>query len=108
MSITQAEIESICRMARVPLTAEESEWMSGDLRKILLRLEALDRIELEGVAPLETLFERSAPLRADEAGAEPLVRPLSELAPAWEEGFFVVPRVAALDGEAQLDAEVAP
>lgn len=82
--------------------------MGEDLGKILLRLEALDRIELEGVAPLEALFERSAPLRADEVGAEPLARPLAELAPAWEEGFFVVPRVAALDGEAQLDVEVAP
>ncbi len=41
---------------------------------------------------------QSVGLRTDEPGPVPLARPPKELAPAFRDGFFVVPRLGAMEG----------
>jgi Asp-tRNA(Asn)/Glu-tRNA(Gln) amidotransferase C subunit len=39
-------------------------------------------------------------VREDVVGADALSRAVEEVAPDWRDGFFVVPRLAALDADA--------
>lgn len=99
MSITRKEIERIARLAHLALTEDEVESLGAELDSILDHMRELGSVSLDGVAPMEGALETAAPMRDDAAGATPLARPAAEIAPGWQEGFFVVPRLAALDTE---------
>ncbi|MDR0787985.1 MAG: Asp-tRNA(Asn)/Glu-tRNA(Gln) amidotransferase subunit GatC [Gemmatimonadota bacterium] len=100
MKIERKKIEQIATLARLRLGDEEIDTMVKDLESILEHVEALSAAETEDVLPVVGASEHPAPMRADEPGADPLRRPLSEVAPSFNEGFFTVPRLAALDADA--------
>ena len=50
---------------------------------------------------VEERLARAAPLRDDRIDSDPLDRKLEALAPDWHEGFFVLPRLPALDADAR-------
>ncbi len=105
MSITRKEVEQIARLSRLALGEDEMEALRADLASILDHMRELEEEPLDGVAPMEGALEQIAPMRDDTPGAIPLTRGPADLAPAWEEGFFVVPRLAALDADAQGGGE---
>ncbi|HUE97483.1 MAG TPA: Asp-tRNA(Asn)/Glu-tRNA(Gln) amidotransferase subunit GatC [Longimicrobiaceae bacterium] len=100
MSLTRGEVEQVARLARLSLEEEEVAGLTRDLGSILEHMRELAEADLEGVPPTGGMGEHPAPMRADEPGADPLAIELSELAPRFEESFFLVPRLAALDAEA--------
>src|SRR5690606_30737276 len=73
------------------------------LNDILSHMEVLGTLDLEGVEAIDAATEWIAPLRADDVAPDALRVPPSELAPSWRDGFFTVPRLAALD-VSELDA----
>lgn len=99
MSITRKEVEQIARLAHLALERDEVEALGAELGSILDHMRELGHVSLEGVPPMEGALKTAAPMREDVAGATRLARPPAELAPVWREGFFVVPRLAALDAE---------
>lgn len=101
MAVTKEELKRIATLARLRLEAEEVEEMSVQLSSILDHMEELRQANVAGVAPVKSVGERTAPLRADEVGADALHCPPAALAPEWIEPFFVVPRLAALDSDAR-------
>lgn len=107
MSLTHGEVEQIARLAKLSLDQVELEGLRRDLGSILDHMRELEGAELAGVAPTGGAAEHSAPMRPDEPGADALELPLDELAPRFEQSFFVVPRLAALDADA-LEETSAP
>lgn len=98
MSVFRDEVRHVARLARLALDEDEAESLAGELSGILEHVEALRgapvaEADEEGPEPLE-LAPR---VRPDGEGPDALVRPPSELAPDWREGFFVLPRLTALD-----------
>jgi aspartyl/glutamyl-tRNA(Asn/Gln) amidotransferase C subunit len=83
-------------LARLRLGDDESEGLTDDCRTILDYFAAIRGLDVAGVQQIEER-EPPAPLRADEVACDPLERPLAELAPDWREGFFVLPRLPAMD-----------
>lgn len=79
--------------------------MARELDEIVGHLEALARAE-EGAEPRpEPEPGRAAPLRDDRVDPLPLLLPPAELAPAWSDGLFVVPRLAGMDAPADGDGD---
>lgn len=74
--------------------------MARDLASILDHMRELEILDVADVAPMRGVSDHAAPMRADEPGADALEHPIDDFAPAWEQGFFVVPRLAALDADA--------
>jgi aspartyl-tRNA(Asn)/glutamyl-tRNA(Gln) amidotransferase subunit C len=100
MSISRRDVEQIALLARLDLPAGEAEAMARDLDSILEHMRELEAVPVDGIHPMGGVSDHPAPMRPDEPGADPLERPAEELAPEWEESFFLVPRLAALDSEA--------
>lgn len=102
MTIERSDVERIGELARLELSSEELDSLTHDLQLILDHFEALRELDLSGVAAAGAL-ERPTPLREDLLDCDPLERSLESMAPEWREGFFVLPRLPALDVD-ELDA----
>ncbi len=108
MAIDRAEVRRIAHLARLALEEEEVDRRARERSAILGHLEALKAVEVSAVEPLAIAAERSDPLREDRSDAcDPLLDPPESFAPEWRDGFFLLPRLPALDADA-LDAEEGP
>jgi aspartyl-tRNA(Asn)/glutamyl-tRNA(Gln) amidotransferase subunit C len=104
MAITPEEVRRIAALARLRLDDAEAVAMAGELGSILEQVRVLGRADGGDAVP-GAAEERAAPLRADAYGADLLHRSPDMLAPAWEDGFFVVPRLPATDPDAGARGE---
>lgn len=93
MRVSREELERIARLARLRLEPAEAEEMSAYLGAVLERLEPLGRVDVSGVESMGERVDGTAPLRDDGGAPDPLRRQPADIAPAWEEPFFVVPRI---------------
>jgi aspartyl-tRNA(Asn)/glutamyl-tRNA(Gln) amidotransferase subunit C len=98
MAVTRALVEHVARLARLRLDDAEIERLTGELNGILVHVDELVEADVAGVDAVGGVADGPAVLRADEPGADPLASPPSELTPGWLDGFFTVPRLAALGG----------
>ncbi len=91
--IDPAGIESVARLARLGLSAEEKEKFGGQLNEVLLYMEKLEELPLDNVEPLSHVLPLKNVLREDEPrpGLEQ-ERALAN-APEKRDGFFKVPPV---------------
>jgi len=87
----------IAALARLRLDRDEVERLTAQLNDILRHVDALGAVEVAGVEGESGVGGGAAPLREDVPGSDSLAVPPAELAPAWMDGFFTVPRLAALD-----------
>lgn len=102
MSVSAEEVRRIAALAHLRLSEPEVQSMSEQLSSILEHMDELRRVDVAGIPPVGGVVQWSAPLRDDVNGADPLHRPPHELAPEWTDGFFRVPRLAALDADARV------
>jgi aspartyl-tRNA(Asn)/glutamyl-tRNA(Gln) amidotransferase subunit C len=99
--VTRAEIERMANLARLDIDDETLSGLVPQIRRILEFVSRLDAIDADGDR-LEHpwLSERTIlPLRRDEVRPPVLHGQLHDVAPAFREGFFVVPRLEAMDDE---------
>ncbi|MEJ2312311.1 MAG: aspartyl/glutamyl-tRNA amidotransferase subunit C [Gemmatimonadales bacterium] len=91
-----ADVRRAGALARLALSSEEIERFAAELAPVL---DGFERIEASGPPPELASRERHSGRgsRSDAPDPDTLhVRP-SEFAPDWRDGFFVVPRLPALD-----------
>jgi aspartyl/glutamyl-tRNA(Asn/Gln) amidotransferase C subunit len=101
MAIGRDEVRHVARLARLRLDDAEVERMTRELSSILDHFEAIRDLPVEDTPPLAIAAERADPLRPDEPGtSDPLCDPPSAMAPEWADGFFLLPRLPALEVEA--------
>jgi aspartyl-tRNA(Asn)/glutamyl-tRNA(Gln) amidotransferase subunit C len=93
--IERDEVLHVARLARLRLTEEEIERMSGDLSSVLDHIEKIGELDLDGVEPTSHVVPLENVLRADEPRPSlSRERALAE-APAPIEGGFGVPSPGA-------------
>jgi aspartyl-tRNA(Asn)/glutamyl-tRNA(Gln) amidotransferase subunit C len=102
MTIDRTTIEKVMKLARLELDDTEIERLTRDCQAILGYFEVIRELDRGGVPPAGAL-ERAAPLREDLADADPLERPVEAMAPEWRDGYFLLPRLAAMDAEVEED-----
>src|SRR3954470_22400991 len=92
-ALTRADVEHVARLARLALTDEEIERLTGDLAAVLEHAADVAALDLDGVPPTAHPLPLRNVLRAD------VVRPSLDrdevlaAAPATEDGRFRVPRI---------------
>lgn len=104
MGVTRDDIDWIAGLARLELEPGEAEALTEDLNGILRHVDELREARAEPgerAAPtVEAHREGGAPLRDGRSDRpDRLERPPSEVAPEWKDGFFVVPKLPAVDVE---------
>ena len=107
MAIDRREIEQIAHLARLHLKPDEQASIGRDLESILTHIRELETVDISGVPSMVSASEHTAPMRADLVAPDTLHLPIEKVAPAFEEGFFVVPRLAALDADVITEGDSA-
>jgi aspartyl-tRNA(Asn)/glutamyl-tRNA(Gln) amidotransferase subunit C len=93
--IDRDQVLHVARLARLRLTDEEVERMSGELSTILDHIERINELDLDNVEPTSHVVEVENVLRADEPRESwPRERTLG-LAPDPADGGFRVPSPGA-------------
>jgi aspartyl-tRNA(Asn)/glutamyl-tRNA(Gln) amidotransferase subunit C len=99
VSITPDEVLRVAELAELDVAP-------GDLARLVAELDQIvayvGRLSALGGSETAPPFEPGPPaitLHPDVVGSVPLARPPAELAPDWRDGFFIVPRLSAMDAE---------
>ena len=100
MSITRSQTKQVAALAKLALSEGELDELTRDLGSILDHMHELAEVDSPDLPAMGGVSDHPAPFRADAPGADPLQRSVESFAPAWEERLFVVPRLAALGGDA--------
>jgi aspartyl-tRNA(Asn)/glutamyl-tRNA(Gln) amidotransferase subunit C len=88
--IDREQVLHVARLARLCLSDEEVERMSGELSSILDHIEKIEELDLDDVEPTSHVVELENVLRPDEPRPSwPRERVLAEAPDAAENGFRV-------------------
>lgn len=94
--IDKHAIARIAALARLELDDDEAALLARDCQRILEHFETIRELDLDRAGssgPPET----PAPVREDRVDSVRLERSPGEMAPAWRDGYFVLPRLPAMD-----------
>jgi aspartyl-tRNA(Asn)/glutamyl-tRNA(Gln) amidotransferase subunit C len=89
--IDREQVLHVARLARLRLTDEEVERMSGELSDILEHVERINELDLDGVEPTSHVIDVENVLRPDEPRPSWPRERVLEAAPDAAEGGFRVP-----------------
>ncbi|MGE0439904.1 MAG: aspartyl/glutamyl-tRNA amidotransferase subunit C [Gemmatimonadales bacterium] len=90
--ISPQEVERIARLAALEVAPEDLPDLAAQLDRIVEYVGHLPPLDGADAADRDP-----AVLRADEVAPAPLTEPPARFAPDFRDGFFVVPRLAAMD-----------
>lgn len=93
MDLNQKTIQNLSWLARLKLPTEREGKILNDLQSILNWVEELKEVNVEGVEPLVSITQGSAPMRPDEVSEGGIQSELMANAPESIQGFYVVPKV---------------
>ena len=89
--IDRDQVLHVARLARLELSEDEVERMSGELSGILAHIEKIGELDLDGVPPTSHVVEGIDALRDDEPRPSWPREQIFEQAPAVREDGFEVP-----------------
>ncbi len=89
--IDRDQVLHVARLARLQLSDDEVERMSGELTGILGHIEKISELDLEGVPPTSHVVEVTNALRPDEPRPSWPREQILEQAPAVRDDGFEVP-----------------
>ena len=93
MSVDQATVRRIARLARIRLDDADVPQMQDELNAILAFVEQLNEVDVDGVEPMTSVTPMAMKMRRDVVTEGGAVASILANAPASEDGFFVVPKV---------------
>ena len=80
-------------LARLDLTPDEQERLTGQLGRILEYMDKLNELDTAGVEPMSHAVDMVNALRPDRAVNQPQTEALLSNAPAREDDFLSVPKI---------------
>ncbi len=93
MSVDQATVKKIARLARISVEESEIPALQSELNAILGFVEQLKEVDVSGVEPMTSVVKMQIKQRDDVVNdGEDAARVLAN-APAREDNFFIVPKV---------------
>jgi aspartyl-tRNA(Asn)/glutamyl-tRNA(Gln) amidotransferase subunit C len=93
MTLKSDDVRSIAHLARLHIEDDAVERYVDDLSSILDLVDAMNRVDSSGVAPLSNPLDASQRLRADEITEIDQRDKFQGIAPDVADGFYRVPRV---------------
>ena len=93
MSVDQAAVRRIARLARIAVTEAEIPHFQGEINAILGFVEQLNAVDVEGVEPMTSVTPMRLSMREDKVTDGGNAARVLGNAPAREDDFYVVPKV---------------
>jgi aspartyl-tRNA(Asn)/glutamyl-tRNA(Gln) amidotransferase subunit C len=93
MSVDNATVRRIARLARVAVADDEVEHLKGELNAMLAFVEQLSEVDVTGVEPMTSVTPMKMRERADEVTDGGIAVDILKNAPARQDDFFMVPKV---------------
>ncbi|MFZ3192037.1 MAG: Asp-tRNA(Asn)/Glu-tRNA(Gln) amidotransferase subunit GatC [Moraxellaceae bacterium] len=92
-TLTAAEVQQIAVLARLQLSDAHQAAYADSLNRVLGLMDSLARVDTDGVVPMASPHDRAQPLR-DDVPTEPNRRAdYQAVAPATQDGLYLVPKV---------------
>lgn len=93
MSVDTQTVKRVARLARIAVTDEDAERMTGELNAILGFVEQLNEVDVSGVEPMTSVTPMEMKKREDRVTDGNKADDIVANAPATDENFFLVPKV---------------
>ena len=93
MSVDIQTVRRVARLARIAVSDEEAERMTGELNHILGFVEQLNEVDVTGVEPMTSVIPMKIKERQDVVTDGDKPQDIVANAPASTENFFLVPKV---------------
>ena len=93
MALDNADILKIAKLARLQVDADQADNYANSISSILDLVDAMQKVDTDGVEPLANPLDAQQRLRADEVTATNKRDEFMAIAPKSEAGLFLVPQV---------------
>ena len=93
MSVDLQTVKRVARLARIAVSEEDAERMTGELNAILGFVEQLNEVDVSSVEPMTSVTPMEMKKRQDAVTDGNKAADIVANAPATEENFFLVPKV---------------
>ncbi|WEJ73278.1 Asp-tRNA(Asn)/Glu-tRNA(Gln) amidotransferase subunit GatC [Pseudomonas sp. PSE14] len=93
MALERPDVEKIAHLARLGLEEADISRTTDTLNNILGLIDAMQAVDTDGVEPLAHPLEATQRLRADAVTEENRRDAYQAIAPAVEDGLYLVPKV---------------
>lgn len=93
MSVDLQTVKRVAHLARIAVSKEDAERMTGELNAILGFVEQLNEVDVSGIEPMTSVTPMDMKKRQDVVTDGGKAADIVANAPATEENFFLVPKV---------------
>ena len=93
MALENADIENIALLARLQVSSSETNDYANSISSILCLIDQMQQVSTDGVEPLSNPHNATQRLRKDEITCDNQREAFMALAPAAEDGLYLVPKV---------------
>ena len=93
MALENADIDKIAILARLQVTPSETSDYANSISSILSLIDQMQQVSTEGIEPLSNPHDASQRLRKDEVTCDNQLEAFIALAPATQDGLYLVPKV---------------
>ena len=93
MSLSNEQVRQVAQLARLAMQPEQAEQYARQLSSILDMVDQLAQVQTDGVMPMAHPLDLHQRLRADAVTAGNRRDAFQAIAPAVEDGLYLVPRV---------------
>jgi len=93
MSLTPDDIGRLARLARIAIEPEESHAVLDRLNRVLALVDEMRRVDTRGIEPMAHAVDVTQRLRPDEVREADQRDAYQSVAPAVQEGLYLVPKV---------------
>jgi aspartyl-tRNA(Asn)/glutamyl-tRNA(Gln) amidotransferase subunit C len=93
MSVDVKTVKRVAHLARIAVSGEDAERMTGELNTILGFVEQLNEVDVSGVEPMTSVTPMAMKQRQDVVTDGDKAADIVANAPATDENFFLVPKV---------------
>lgn len=93
MALTLEDINKIAHLARLGLSDDEKTRYTDSLNNILGLIDELQAVNTAGIEPLAHSLDVTQPLRPDVVSEQNQREAYQKIAPATQDGLYLVPKV---------------
>ena len=93
MSVDAETVKRVAQLARIRVSDDEAEALTGELNAILGFVEQLNEVDVDGVEPMTSVLPMAMKMREDRVTDGGAAADIVANAPHSEDGYFLVPKV---------------
>ena len=93
MAVDHTDIEKVARLARIEIAADQIEEVTSRISDILGMVDRMQAVDTSAVAPMANPHDAVQRLRTDAVTENDERAAFQAIAPATEDGLYLVPKV---------------